>query len=55
MGAEAQIVSRSFLDQWLAEQRTAVLRAPNTVPHGREHNVLLNPEHLEFTCITAAY
>lgn len=52
--AEDQIVSRSFGDQWLAENRTAVLLVPGLVTRGREHNILLNPEHSEFKSITAS-
>lgn len=51
--AEDQLASRAFGDKWLAEQRTAVLLVPSSVTRGREHNVLLNPEHPEFERITA--
>ncbi|MGH9468508.1 MAG: RES family NAD+ phosphorylase [Terriglobales bacterium] len=52
--AEDQIVSRSYGDQWLTEQRTAVLLVPSVVTSGRESNVLLNLEHPEFAHITAS-
>jgi len=52
--AEDQIVSRSYGDQWLEEKRTAVLVVPSAVTRGREHNLLLNPEHPEFESITAS-
>jgi RES domain-containing protein len=49
--AEDQIASRRFGDQWLIEQRSAVLLAPSVVTDGREHNVLINPEHPDFSRI----
>jgi RES domain-containing protein len=52
--AEDQIVSRWFGDQWLEEKRTAVLLVPSAATRGREHNILLNPEHPEFERITAS-
>lgn len=52
--AEDQIVSRSCGDAWLEEQRSAVLLVPSAVTGGREHNVLLNPEHSDFERITAS-
>ena len=52
--AEDQIVSRSFGDQWLEEKRSAVLLVPSAATRGREHNILLNPEHPEFERITAS-
>ncbi len=51
---EDQVVSRSYGDDWLEEKRTAVLLVPSAVTGGREHNVLLNPEHPEFARITAS-
>ena len=51
--AENQIASRRFGDQWLMEQRSAVLLVPSVVSAGREHNVLINPEHPEFAKIRA--
>jgi len=47
-------VSRWFGDQWLEEKRTAVLLVPSAATRGREHNILLNPEHPEFGRITAS-
>jgi RES domain-containing protein len=52
--AEDQIVSRLYGDRWLEEKRTAVLLVPSVVTGGREHNVLLNPEHPEYKRIKAA-
>ncbi len=52
--AEDQLASRALGDQWLKERRTAVLRVPSLVTRGREHNLLLNPEHSAFQDITAA-
>jgi len=52
--AEGQMVSRSYGDRWLEEQRTAVLRVPSVVTFGREHNLLLNPEHPDFKAITSS-
>lgn len=52
--ADDQIVSRSYGDKWLREQRTAVLLVPSIVTRGRERNVLLNPEHRLFKRISAS-
>jgi RES domain-containing protein len=52
--AEDQTLSRAYGDQWLAESRTAVLLVPSLVTRGREHNVLLNPQHPAFKKITAS-
>lgn len=52
--AEDQIASRAFGDQWLAEQRSAVLLVPSMVTHGRERNVLINPDHPDFVHIIAS-
>ena len=51
--AEDQNASRAFGDQWLKEQRSAVLLVPSVVTRGREHNVLINPEHRDFGQIVA--
>jgi RES domain-containing protein len=51
--AEDQIVSRSYGDKWLEEQRTAILLVPSIVTRGHEHNILLNPDHPDFKAITA--
>jgi RES domain-containing protein len=51
--AEGQIASRAFGDQWLAEERSAVLLVPGMVTRGRERNVLINPEHPDFAHIVA--
>jgi RES domain-containing protein len=52
--ADDQIRSRAFGDQWLEQKRTAVLLVPSLVTRGREHNVLLNPEHPAFKHIAAS-
>lgn len=52
--ADDQIVSRAYGDRWLEEGRTAVLLVPSIVTRGREHNVLLNPEHRAFKKITVS-
>lgn len=52
--AEHQTPSRAYGDRWLDERRTAVLLVPSVVTRGREHNVLLNPEHPSFKAITAS-
>ena len=51
--AEDQSASRAFGDKWLREQRSAVLLVPSAVCRGREHNVLINPEHRDFVQIVA--
>jgi hypothetical protein len=53
-GAEDQIVSRMYGDQWLIGKRSAVLLVPSVVTQGRERNVLINPEHPDFDQMTAA-
>lgn len=50
--APNQAASRAFGDRWLADARTAVLLVPSLVTHGREHNVLLNPTHADFSRVT---
>ena len=52
-GDENQSASRAFGDQWLNEQRSAVLLVPSVVCGGREHNVLINPEHRDYRQIKA--
>lgn len=52
--AADQIANRAYGDQWLHERRTAVLLVPSVVTRGREHNVLLNPEHPEFKRVKAS-
>ena len=51
--AEDMVVSRAFGDQWIQEARSAVLRVPNLVTQGREHNLVINTDHPQFTLITA--
>lgn len=45
-------VARAFGDAWLRERRTAVLIVPSVVAR-REGNVLINPQHRDFTGIVA--
>ncbi len=45
--------SQTFGDQWLLERRTAVLLVPSVVLYGHECNILLNPDHPEFSSIHA--
>jgi RES domain-containing protein len=52
--AEDPSISRAYGDQWLRGNRTAVLRVRSVVTGGREHNILLNPEHPEFRNATAS-
>jgi len=46
-----QVVSRRFGDAWLVGARTPILMVPSLVTQGREHNLLLNPAHPEFSRI----
>jgi RES domain-containing protein len=52
--AEDQFASRAFGNEWLRTRRSAVLLVPSTVLRGREHNVLINPEHPDFLRIVAS-
>lgn len=52
--ADDQTLSRAYGDEWLGGKRTAVLLVPSIVTRGREHNVLLNPEHPAFKDVTAS-
>lgn len=52
--AEDQIASRAFGGEWLHTRRSAVLLVPSTILRGREHNVLINPEHSDFPQIVAS-
>ncbi len=45
-------VARAFGDAWIRERRTAVLVVPSVVAR-REGNVLINPQHPEFSGIVA--
>jgi RES domain-containing protein len=47
-------VSRSFGDRWLEEKRYCLLLVPSAVTRGREHNLLINPEHPDFARITCS-
>jgi RES domain-containing protein len=51
---ENQTISRAFGDAWLMEQRSAVLLVPSVITQGRERNVLINPDHRDFSRITAS-
>ena len=46
-------VARAFGDAWIRERRTAVLVVPSVVAR-REGNVLINPQHSDFTGIVAS-
>jgi RES domain-containing protein len=46
-----QLASRTFGDEWLASNRSAVLLVPNLVARGHEHNILINPAHSDFSRI----
>jgi RES domain-containing protein len=43
--------TRGFGDRWLEERRSAVLLVPSFVTRGRERNLLINPEHRQFSTI----
>jgi RES domain-containing protein len=51
---ENQSAARVFGDQWLSQQRSAVLMVPSIVTRGIEHNVLINPEHPDFAGISTS-
>jgi RES domain-containing protein len=51
--AEDTIASRAYGDEWFRSRRTAVLRVPGVITHGREHNLLFNADHPEFPDIRA--
>jgi RES domain-containing protein len=45
--------SRAFGDRWILENRTAILRVPSVITHGRENNIVFNPAHPEFALVKA--
>jgi RES domain-containing protein len=51
--ADDPSATRGFGDKWLKEKRSAVLLVPSFVTRGRERNVLINPEHRQFSKIKA--
>jgi RES domain-containing protein len=51
--AEDMIASRAYGDEWARSRRTAVLRVPSVITHGREHNLVFNTDDLEFPSIRA--
>lgn len=51
--AEDMAASRAFGDAWLLAKRTAVLRVPSVVTAGRECNVVINADDVEFGLIHA--
>lgn len=51
--AEDMVVSRAFGDRWIQQARSAVLRVPNIVTQGREHNLVINPAHPQWGLISA--
>lgn len=46
--AEDRVASRAHGDLWLDERRTAILTVPSVILHGRENNILINPNHPDF-------
>lgn len=48
---EDNVVSRAFGDQWIKQQRSAILRVPSAVTRGPEWNIVLNPAHPQFSLI----
>ncbi len=46
-------IARAFGDAWIRQRRTAVLVVPSVVAR-REGNVLINPQHPDFTAIVAS-
>jgi len=46
--------SQRFGDEWIEQQRSAVLRVPSVAVDGLEFNYLLNPVHPDFHHITHA-
>ncbi|HEX3469549.1 MAG TPA: RES domain-containing protein, partial [Silvibacterium sp.] len=51
---ENQSAARVFGDQWLSQQRSAVLMVPSIVTRGIEHNVLINPKHPDYAGISTS-
>ncbi len=47
------IASRAHGDAWYDAQRTAVLRVPSVITHGRECNVVIHAEHPQFKLLRA--
>jgi RES domain-containing protein len=52
--AEDMRASRAFGDRWIRENRTAILRVPSVITHGREDNIVFNPAHVEFALVQAS-
>jgi RES domain-containing protein len=51
--AEDMVASRAFGDQWIQENRTAVLKVPSVITRGHENNLVLNTSHPQFSLINA--
>jgi RES domain-containing protein len=51
--AEDMVASRAFGDQWIQENRTAVLKVPSVMTRGHENNLVLNTSHPQFSLISA--
>lgn len=49
---EDRLASQAYGDQWIREQRTAVLVVPSVAANGLEKNVIINPAHKDFGKIT---
>jgi RES domain-containing protein len=50
-GAEDMVASRAYGDQWIQENRTAILKVPSVITLGRESNIVFNPMHPHFSLI----
>jgi RES domain-containing protein len=48
------VSSQAFGSQWYQEKRSAVLIVPSAAAGGMGRNVLINPEHPDFSSITAS-
>jgi RES domain-containing protein len=48
-----RVAARAFGRAWLEERRSCVLLVPSVILAGKEHNVLLNPAHPDFTSVRA--
>jgi RES domain-containing protein len=51
--AEDMVASRAFGDQWIQENRTAVLKVPSVITRGHENNLVLNTSHPQFSLMNA--
>jgi hypothetical protein len=51
--AEDMVISHAFGDQWIRQTRSAILSVPSVMTQGREHNLVPNVEHPQFSLISA--